>query len=54
MSVKDLVPYIGHLSRVYEVLSDGCPLSLNIIRRLSGGLHIPAEVLIRESESITA
>lgn len=54
MSVKDLVPYIGPLNRVYEVLSHGRPLSLNMIRRLSDGLHIPAEVLIRESESIAA
>lgn len=54
MSVKDLVPYIGPLNRVYEVLSHGRPLSLNMIRRLSGGLHIPAEVLIRESESLSA
>lgn len=54
MSVKDLVPYIGPLNRVYEVLAYKRPLSLNMIRRLSDGLHIPAEVLIRESESIAA
>ena len=54
MSVKDLVPYIGPLNRVYEVLAYKRPLSLNMIRRLSNGLHIPAEVLIRESESIAA
>ena len=47
LSVKDLVPYIGPLNRVYEVLSYKRPLSLNMIRRLSEGLHIPAEVLIR-------
>ena len=54
MSVKDLVPYIGPLNRVYEVLAYKRPLSLNMIRRLSNGLHIPAEVLIRESASIAA
>ncbi len=47
LSVKDLVPYIGPPNRVYEVLSYKRPLSLNMIRRLSEGLHIPAEVLIR-------
>ena len=54
MTVKDLVPYIGSLNRVYEVLSYKRTLSLNMIRRLSEGLHIPAEVLIRESEPVAA
>jgi HTH-type transcriptional regulator/antitoxin HigA len=54
MTVKDLVPYIGPLNRVYEVLSYKRPLSLSMIRRLSEGLHIPAEVLIRESEPVAA
>lgn len=54
MSVKDLVPYIGPLNRVYEVLSYKRSLSLGMIRRLSDGLHIPAEVLIREHESMAA
>lgn len=50
MTVKDLVPYIGPLNRVYEVLNYKRSLSLNMIRKLSDGLHIPAEVLIRETE----
>ena len=50
LTVKDLVPYIGPLNRVYEVLSYKRSLSLNMIRRLSDGLHIPAEVLIHETE----
>jgi len=54
MTVKDLVPYIGPLNRVYEVLSYKRPLSLSMIRRLSEGLHIPAEVLIRVSVAIAA
>ena len=54
MTVKDLVPYIGPLNRVYEVLSYKRSLSLSMIRRLSEGLHIPAEVLIRESVAIAA
>jgi len=54
MTVKDLVPYIGPLNRVYEVLSHKRSLSLSMIRRLSEGLKIPAEVLIRESEPAAA
>ena len=54
MTVKDLVPYIGPLNRVYEVQSYKRSLSLSLIRRLSEGLKIPAEVLIRESESAVA
>lgn len=50
LKVKDLVPYIGPLNRVYEVLNYKRSLTLNMIRRLSDGLHIPAEVLIRETE----
>ena len=47
LTVKDLVPYIGPLNRVYEVLAYKRPLSLPMIRRLSDGLRIPADVLIR-------
>ena len=54
MTVKDLVPYIGPLNRVYEVLSYKRSQSLSMIRRLSEGLHIPAAVLIRESVAIAA
>ena len=54
MTVKDLVPYIGPLNRVYEVLSHRRTLSLSMISRLNDGLHIPAEVLIRESAAIAA
>ena len=54
MTVKDLIPYIGPLNRVYEVLAHKRPLSLNMIRRLSDGMHIPAEILIRESEAVEA
>ena len=50
MTVKDLVPFIGPLNRVYEVLNYKRSLSLNMIRKLSDGLHIPAEVLIRETD----
>ncbi len=43
---KDLVPFIGSQSKVSEVLSNRRPLSLAMIRNLSGGLGIPADVLI--------
>jgi HTH-type transcriptional regulator / antitoxin HigA len=49
MTVKDLVAYIGPINRVYEILERKRPLSLNMIQKLSKGLHIPADVLIRES-----
>ncbi len=54
MTVKDLVPYIGPLNRVYEVLSGKRSLSLSMIRRLSDGLHIPAAILIRASDAVEA
>ena len=44
---KDLEPYIGSRARVAEVLNRVRPLSLKMIRRLSTGLGIPAEVLIQ-------
>ena len=44
--VKDLVPFIGPLNRVYEVLARKRPLTLKMIRRLNKGLGIPAAVLI--------
>ncbi len=43
---KDLVPYLGSLPRVSEVLSRKRPLSIAMIRRLHRGLGIPAEALI--------
>lgn len=49
LSPKDLVPMIGQLNRVYEVLTRKRPLTLPMIRRLHAGLGIPAESLIAES-----
>lgn len=54
LTVKDLVPYIGPPNRVYEVLSGKRSLSLGMIRRLSDGLHIPAEILIRAPDAVEA
>ena len=45
---KDLVPMIGRINRVYEVLNRKRPLTLQMIRRLHRTLGIPAESLIKE------
>lgn len=44
---KDLVPAIGRLNRVYEVLNRKRPLTLNMIWNLHEKLGIPAECLIQ-------
>lgn len=43
---KDLVPLIGSRSRVSEILSRKRPLTVAMIRSLSSGLGIPAEMLL--------
>ena len=48
---KDLEPYLGSRARVAEVLNRVRPLSLDMIRRLSAGLGLPAEVLIQPYEA---
>lgn len=52
LTAKDLIPLIGCKSKVSEVLSGKRTLSLNMIRNLSKGLHIPAELLLQEYEAI--
>lgn len=47
---KDLEPYIGSRGRVAEVLNRSRPLTLAMIRRLSEGLDLPADVLIADYE----
>ena len=47
LSVKDLVPLIGNSNRVYEVLNGKRPLTLNMIRKITEELGIPAKVLIQ-------
>jgi len=44
---KDLEPYIGPRGRVSDILNRVRPLTLDMIRKLSEGLKLPAEVLIR-------
>ena len=46
---RDLEPMIGSRARVSEILSRKRALTLPMIRRLSAGLDLPAEVLIREA-----
>lgn len=50
LTPRDLVAYIGPQHRVYEVLNRKRPLTLHMIRRLTKGLHIPADVLIGQTE----
>ena len=47
LTPRDLVPMIGKLNRVYEILSHTRPLTLAMIWRLHEGLGIPAESLIK-------
>ena len=43
---KDLEPFIGSRAHVAEVLNRVRPLSLEMIRRLAGGLNLSADLLI--------
>ena len=47
---KDLMPMIGQLNRVYEVLSRRRPLTLKMVWRLHRELGIPAESLIKQAD----
>ncbi|MDP2809576.1 MAG: helix-turn-helix domain-containing protein [Rhodocyclaceae bacterium] len=47
MTRKDMEPYIGPRGRVSDILNRTRPLTLEMIRRLSEGLNLPAEVLIK-------
>jgi len=48
LTQKDMVPYLGSQSKVSEVLNRKRPLSLTMMRALSAGLGIPAEVLLQK------
>lgn len=54
LTPKDLVPMIGRLNRVYEILNRKRPLTLKMIWNLHRGLGIPAECLIKQPESKAA
>jgi len=49
LSRRDLERFIGSRARVAEVLNHRRSLTLPMIRKLHGGLGIPAEALIREN-----
>lgn len=51
---RDLIPLIGSRSKVSEVLSGKCKLTLKMIRALNKSLKIPAEVLLQETNSLPA
>ena len=46
LTQKDLEPFIGSSGRVSEVLNHKRRLSLNMVKRLHDGLHIPYESLL--------
>jgi HTH-type transcriptional regulator/antitoxin HigA len=48
---KALEPFIGRSGRVSEVLNGKRPLSIDMIRKLWKGLHIPLESLIGSDNS---
>lgn len=50
LTPKDLMPQIGGLNRVYEVLNGTRPLTLAMVRRLHADLGIPADALIGERD----
>ena len=50
----DMMPFFKSKSRVSEVLSRKRALTLAMIRALSAGLRIPAEVLVREPRKARA
>ena len=49
LAPKDLVPMIGQLNRVYEVLNRKRPLTMAMAWKLHKGLGIPAESLIKQA-----
>lgn len=54
LTPKDLVPVIGRLNRVYEILNRKRPLTLNMIWRLHEQLGIPAACLIQPQKTCLA
>ena len=51
MERRDLEPFIGQSGRVSEILNRRRPLSLDMIRKLWTGLHIPLESLIQKDDN---
>lgn len=46
LTQKDLIPFIGSASKTSEVLNHKRPLSMNMVKRLHGGLNIPYDCLL--------
>jgi HTH-type transcriptional regulator/antitoxin HigA len=44
---KDMLPYFGTRARVSEILNRRRPLTLEMIRKLSDGLKLPADLLVK-------
>ena len=53
LTPNDLIPMLGKLDRVLEILSRTRPLTLPMIRRLHEHLGIPAESLIGKTQKLT-
>lgn len=54
LEAKDLVAAIGDKGTVSKVLNRRIPLSLRMIRNLTGKLQLPADVLIQEAKLVVA
>jgi len=52
MTQKDLANVIGLKSRASEILSRKRPMSINIIRKISQALSIPADILIQPYKTV--
>ena len=53
LSQKDLAELIGLKSRASEILARKRPMSINIIRKLSQALSIPADILIQPYKTVS-
>lgn len=49
LTPKDLVPYIGQRSHVYEVLNRKRPISMKMAKSLCKHLNIPARIFLQET-----
>ena len=52
LSRKDLEPLIGSRARVSEVLTGKRPLTLEMVRRVKGGLGISADLLVQVAPAL--
>ena len=52
MSQKDLAKVVGLKSRASEILARKRPMSINIIRKISKALSIPADILIQPYKTV--